>query len=102
MADDASIKWDTTYDKDWAAKVAEWEWTWEGEDTVRTQDRCPRCTHLMTREVRREAVRTLLALPQSGGAPVPVVVACNCTDPHEGRPEGLLGCGKQATFMLPL
>lgn len=101
MADaNPSTPWDTTYDEAWAAEVGKWEWATD-EDKVRTEGDCPRCGHRMNREVRRGSVRAALALPDEG-APVPVVVACNCTEPHEGRPTSQTGCGKQATFRLPL
>ena len=102
MADATPVKWDTTYDKAWAAKVAQWEWTWTDDNTVETHGMCPHCIHPMTREVRRASVRTLLAVSESEDELVPVVVACNCTATHPEQPEGQLGCGKQATFMLPL
>ena len=74
-----------------------------GSETYRVQLQCPRCTHAMSQTVRLGAVRSLWFLRRTFRHPVrdEVYVACNCWEPHPGRPEGRTGCGTAGVFSAP-
>ena len=64
---------------------------------------CPRCRIHIDVPVVPEIVRTYR--PEAdvgGGMPDGTVepVICTCTEPHDGRPEGRVGCGAYWNFIL--
>lgn len=54
---------------------------------------CPRC-HAILGVRRTEATVVIRGGTQQT---VPRVVACDCSEPHPGRPDGVKGCGAQFT-----
>jgi len=97
------LPWDDRYDAEWAREIATWKWTQDG-DVLRTEGKCPRCGHHMSREVEKAdvALRVIAAGPE-GDELERVTIRCNCTGPHHGRPQKELGgCGRAATLLLPL
>jgi hypothetical protein len=73
--------------QDWVDKIDKWEWKLdEKTNEVYKVGKCPNCNHPM--ESRR--FKKAYALSKS---PLTAEIICNCTEPHEGRPDGKLGCG---------
>lgn len=74
-----------------------------GEGVELLRGPCPRCGSLIEVPVFAGVVRTYR--PQTGtpdadedGVSEPVI--CTCTEKHEGRPEGRVGCGAYWNFVL--
>jgi hypothetical protein len=72
-------------------------------------EKCPRCTHTLTWDTEQvvESVgsATLQAASLSFRIPTPILntpgevyIACNCHEPHDGRPKDQLGCGQAGLF----
>jgi hypothetical protein len=73
----------------WAEQVAQtFHWEDQGEAWV-LQGHCPRCDHPMNKEL----VFDTYALETVRGQSDRVVVMCNCSHDHPGRPTGKSGCG---------
>jgi hypothetical protein len=87
----------------WSDTVAR---TWQVEsvaDGLRVFGDCPTCHH--PSEVRVVTVTTAPgALPAKTALdpsrPEPVLVVCDCTQEHEGRPAGRNGCGRAGYLEL--
>ncbi len=96
MADDTSLPWWTTTDTAWFEAVESWPWEQDGPDAVK-RGACPRCEHQMDRTVRGG----VLSL-DAPAEPAVTLVWCNCTEPHQGRPEDEDGgCGQNARITAP-
>lgn len=85
----ADAEWDEYVPDGWAETVSLWEWhVWREQNTKlgwRKWGACPRCGHTMA--VYQRALRSVSATRA-------VTVRCNCTHPHEGRPDSEKGgCG---------
>lgn len=83
----------------WSDAVAQ-SWTVETvADGLRLAGACPTCRHATETRVQRV---TLVPGFKAAGAPeaLPILVACECTDDHEGRPAGRTGCGRAAYLEL--
>lgn len=100
----SAVEWDDAYDEEWAAEVANWLWSREG-NVFRVEGNCPRCGHAMSREFEKASVvRRLTDEPQQEeDTTVEIAVWCNCTASHAGRPKGTTGgCGKSMMVELSL
>ena len=83
------IEYDERSDEAWAAAVGS-TFTWEDSDgTWVLTGSCPRCGHEMDKAFPSETWLT----EEARGGTRRVVVACNCTQEHSGRPAGREGCG---------
>lgn len=91
MTQDSSenIQYDERADEGWAEVVGS-AFSWQDrEGTWVLHGSCPRCGHEMYKAF---AAETWLTDEARGGTRT-VVVTCNCTQQHVGRPDGRLGCG---------
>jgi hypothetical protein len=83
-------------DEQWAQRVSETLSLAERGDDYLLHGRCPRCDDEMFKllridEIVQDTVR---------GIPERVVVICNCTQDHAGRPEGKSGCGAYGALLI--
>lgn len=105
MADaEEKVPYDETTTDAWIAAVVALRWepfeSVSGKDAWILKGSCQRCGHPLSKTV--EIARTVLRDGQDALAPpADVLVACNCPNTHEGRPEGKLGCGPAAIIPGP-
>lgn len=59
---------------------------------------CPRCNVTIDVPIVRAIVKGLNSTTTSPDDVEPVI--CTCEEPHEGRPEGRVGCGAYWNFSL--
>ena len=96
--------WDNSQDEGWEREVANWEWQRNG-DVFRTEGRCPNCTHLMSGEFEKASTthRVVSVSTADEFTAVWVILRCNCTGAHQGRPAAILnGCGKFVRLQIPV
>jgi hypothetical protein len=81
---------------EWADDVIG-NWTIEQKGkTVYADGTCRRCGHHTTSEYSEvDSVR-------SDAKEVQVIISCRCGEPHDGRPDGRVGCGAAAPFIFEL
>ncbi|MGW2571656.1 hypothetical protein [Streptomyces sp. NPDC001537] len=60
---------------------------------------CPRCSATIDIPLFQETVKGP-GSPSAAGRSGVETVMCTCEEPHEGRPEGRLGCGAYWNFLL--
>jgi hypothetical protein len=62
---------------------------------------CPRCKAVIEIPVVSQVVRGLSRWTQAPAVAADIEpVICTCAEPHEGRPEGRVGCGAYWNFTL--
>jgi hypothetical protein len=88
----------------WLRAVSEWDWQQLEADKWRLSGPCPRCGHEMYRVVAPDVVvfSTGEGLGSRYGLPDVAFVECNCTEKHDGRPDGEIGCGPSGQFPGPM
>jgi hypothetical protein len=114
MAEPNAVLYDTDTTQEWLNQVNEWSWVKKDDNNWQKSGRCPRCKHSMDRIVGPEYVFPQdfletavledidLAVPlRTRTRPTRVLVRCNCTSPHEGRPDNRSGCGSAGKFDGP-
>lgn len=83
--------------------------TWQVEEVrrgVRLFGSCPTCGHPSESAVVEVATATPGGSSDpgrksfGGGGPEPLLVVCDCTEEHEGRPPGRRGCGRAGYLNL--
>lgn len=83
------MPYELRYDPQWGRELVDSGYTgYFDEDTISIWTNCPRCKHQLSDIVFVEAPRT--------AGPTQTVVACNCQSKHDGRAEGVAGCGAYA------
>src|SRR5215213_11026608 len=114
MTDSNAVPYDTETTPEWLEELNNWPWTKRDDDNWQKVGRCPRCQHTMDRIVGpgfvfpQDFIESVvledidLAMPlRTRRRPNRVLVRCNCTSPHEGRPDGRSGCGPAGKFDGP-
>lgn len=98
------VKWDNSYDENWAKTVNQWPWKDTGEAWVK-RGVCSRCTHEFSFPVPRPIWQGGPGVKIQTFRPVVeqerVYVECDCGHEHEGRPDWGRGCGKNARLANP-
>jgi hypothetical protein len=85
-------------DEDWAIKAADTlAWLDRGREWV-LQGPCPRCGH----EISKAIPEDVWIAEDLRAGPVTLVVACNCSHVHPGRPEGRTGCGLYGGLLVDI
>ncbi len=80
----------------WSDAVAESWGLEETADGIRIFGDCPTCRHPSETRVEKATVALPGKAPLDPADPVPVLIVCDCTAEHEGRPAGKSGCGRAA------
>ncbi|MBE8475991.1 hypothetical protein [Streptomyces justiciae] len=60
---------------------------------------CPRCSAPIDIPLFQETVKGTRSHPSTATSGIETVM-CTCQEPHEGRPEGRVGCGAYWNFLL--
>lgn len=90
------VPWDYATAPEWHSDVDEWPWRARTTGEWIKVGQCPRCHHSIS-VIQRGGVVAGSTGESIPSAPVRQVLArCNCREPHIGRPEGALGCGRYA------
>ena len=94
------VPYDEFTSQEWIDSVIRLGWVPIDDQTWKLEGRCPRCDDQMSKELR-VVTTILLDGKEVPDLPEEVFVACNCSGPHEGRPEGKRGCGPAAIIPGP-
>lgn len=90
LTDGPDAGYELRYSKKWTDELCAdgAYWTHVDGDTIAIWSNCPRCTHQLSDVVFLDKANEKTNYTVEG-----VVLSCNCQSKHDGRAEGVAGCG---------